>query len=406
MAQVIADRVKESTVSTGTGALTLAGAAVGYQAFSAVCSVNDTVYYAIEAVDSNGVATGAWEVGLGTYSAANTLTRTTPQASSNGGAAVNFAAGTKGVWIDLTATEIGLYALTSSLGTFATQNFLTPPAIGGTAPAAGSFNPLNIGAAGTQVTLQCDVANQVSQRNGANAQVFLSYNTFTDGSNYERGSVGWSGSTFTISTGNAGTGAARNMAVGPAGAANMFLQTNGTTRWTVGATTLLANPDDTIDIGSSGAGRPKQLFLGHAIRQIGGITTVGVVGCPAIVATGRVTAQSAANASISTFTVGAADASFEVSGNMNVTVSTTLATTLTCTYTDESNTARSMILPIAPLSGTFTAAGAISGAGASVWHTSVMHIRCKAATVITILTSAGTFTGVTYTAEGIIKQTA
>ena len=62
-----------------------------------------------------------------------------------------------------------------------------------------------------------------------------------------------------------------------------------------------------------------------------------------------------------------------------------------------------MILPITQLSGSFIAAGAITGAGA--WETPVMHIRCKAATAITILTSAGTFTGVTYTAEGLIKQT-
>lgn len=142
-----------------------------------------------------------------------------------------------------------------------------------------------------------------------------------------------------------------------------------------------------------------------AFTTVGKIATLGAIGVPAVVAVGRVTAQSAANASISTFTVGAADASFEVSANMNVTASTALTTTLTCTYTDESNTARTMILPVASLAGSFIAAGAITGAGASVWETPVMHIRAKAATAITILTSAGTFTGVTYTAEGVIKQT-
>lgn len=127
-------------------------------------------------------------------------------------------------------------------------------------------------------------------------------------------------------------------------------------------------------------------------------------GVPAVYAAGRVTAQSAANASISTYTVGAADGSFEVSANMEVSASTVLSTTLTCTYTDESNTARTMILPVQQLTGSFIAGGVISGTGA--WETPVMHIRCKAATAITILTSTGTFTGVTYTAEGIIKQTA
>lgn len=133
------------------------------------------------------------------------------------------------------------------------------------------------------------------------------------------------------------------------------------------------------------------------------ISTAGW-GVPAIYKASRVTAQSAANASISTYTVGASDGSFCVSANMNVTAATSLATTLTCTYTDESNTARSMIFPIQQLSGSFIAAGAITGTGP--WETPTIHIRCKAATAITILTSAGTFTGVTYTAEGIISQIA
>lgn len=103
MALVVADRVLESSVSTGTGALTLAGATTGYRAFSAVCSTSDTCYYCIEALDANGNPSGDWEVGLGTYSGTNTLTRTTPAASTNGGSAVDFAAGTKRVTLCATA---------------------------------------------------------------------------------------------------------------------------------------------------------------------------------------------------------------------------------------------------------------------------------------------------------------
>lgn len=125
-------------------------------------------------------------------------------------------------------------------------------------------------------------------------------------------------------------------------------------------------------------------------------------GVPTIVASGRATAQSAANASVATYTVGSADGSFEVSMNFNATAVTVLATTMTCTYTDESNTARTMILPVQQVSGSFIAAGAITATGA--WETPAMHIRCKAGTAITLLTSAGTFTVVTYTVEGIIRQ--
>jgi hypothetical protein len=107
MALQVADRVLETSTTTGTGALTLAAAVTGFRRFSAVCSVADTCYYTIVAVDSNGNPSGDWECGLGTYSSANTLTRTTPAASSNAGAAVNFAAGTKYVMLDATAGYLG-----------------------------------------------------------------------------------------------------------------------------------------------------------------------------------------------------------------------------------------------------------------------------------------------------------
>lgn len=96
---VFADRVQETTITTGAGPLTLAGAVTGAQAFADVCAIGDTVEYAIFAADVHGNSSGAWEQGVGTYSASNTLTRTTVLASSNGGAAVNFASGAKRVEI-------------------------------------------------------------------------------------------------------------------------------------------------------------------------------------------------------------------------------------------------------------------------------------------------------------------
>ncbi len=109
MPLIVADRIMESSVTTGTGAFTLAGAYTAYRAFSAVCATNDTAYYVIEAIDANGNATGDWEAGLGTYSGANTLTRTTVLASSNAGAAVNFAAGTKRVRLEAIAAYLAAF---------------------------------------------------------------------------------------------------------------------------------------------------------------------------------------------------------------------------------------------------------------------------------------------------------
>ena len=99
MALVVADRVKETTTTTGTGAITLAGAEVNFVAFSSVLSDGDTTYYAI-VDDSNQ----DFEVGLGTYATSgNTLTRTTVLASSNSGSAVNLLAGSKEVFINYPA---------------------------------------------------------------------------------------------------------------------------------------------------------------------------------------------------------------------------------------------------------------------------------------------------------------
>ena len=92
MALVLADRVKETTTSTGTGNILLDGASTGFQNFAVIGNGN-TTYYTI-------AGTTQWEVGIGTYSTTGpTLTRTTVRASSPGGAAINFSAGTKDVFV-------------------------------------------------------------------------------------------------------------------------------------------------------------------------------------------------------------------------------------------------------------------------------------------------------------------
>ena len=98
MAHVIEDRILETSTSTGTGAFTLSGAETGFKSFSSVCSVADTFHYTIQA-GTFSVPTGEWEVGVGTYSSANTLTRTTVLRSSNANAAVSFSSGSKIVWL-------------------------------------------------------------------------------------------------------------------------------------------------------------------------------------------------------------------------------------------------------------------------------------------------------------------
>lgn len=91
-----ADRVMESSSTTGTGTLTLAGAVTGFQSFAAIGNAN-TCTYAVFAVDGSGVPTGDWETGIGTYTSSGTTLSRGVIESSNSNALVNFAAGTKRV---------------------------------------------------------------------------------------------------------------------------------------------------------------------------------------------------------------------------------------------------------------------------------------------------------------------
>jgi hypothetical protein len=111
MALVLKDRVKETTTTTGTGALTLLGASTGYQSFAAIGNGN-TCYYAISSTGGS-----EWEVGIGTYTASGTtLSRDTILESSSGGGAISLSAGTKdvyvvypaekGVWLDASGNVV------------------------------------------------------------------------------------------------------------------------------------------------------------------------------------------------------------------------------------------------------------------------------------------------------------
>ena len=149
------------------------------------------------------------------------------------------------------------------------------------------------------------------------------------------------------------------------------------------------------------------LTLNDKVTTYNAVATTGW-GVPAIYGTAaRVVDQTAQSVAVSVYTVGAADGSFEVSANVNVTASGTHSFSMDVTYTDETNTARTLILPMVQLAGNFVTGGLITNVtGVGPYESPVIHIRAKAATSITIRPSAGTFTSVTYNAEGIIKQTA
>ena len=114
MALVINDRVKETSTTTGTGTLDLAGAVSGFVTFVAGIGNSNTTYYAI-----HEQGTANFEIGIGTVTDAtpDTLARTTVLNNSLGTTAkINFSGtldvfctmpASKSVYLDSTGTPVG-----------------------------------------------------------------------------------------------------------------------------------------------------------------------------------------------------------------------------------------------------------------------------------------------------------
>ena len=166
MALVLKDRVKETSTTAGTGTLTLAGAAAGFQSFAAIGNGNST-YYAI--VDSTA---GTWEVGIGTYtSSGTTLSRTTVLSSSNGGSLVSFAANSKDVFCTY-PSEKSVYLNTADV--------VTQTAFGAITATSAA---LTTGTITTAPTNDNDIVNKAyadSIANGINFHAACNYATTAD----------------------------------------------------------------------------------------------------------------------------------------------------------------------------------------------------------------------------------
>ena len=113
MALVLADRVKETTTTTGTGAYTLGGAVTGFEAFSSVGDGNSTYYCCTNGTD--------FEIGIGTFTASGTtLSRSDANVlqSSNGDNRVDWSSGTKEIFVTQPAERAVFLDENGNISTF------------------------------------------------------------------------------------------------------------------------------------------------------------------------------------------------------------------------------------------------------------------------------------------------
>ncbi len=106
MALIIADRVRTTSYTAGTGTYNLEQSPNGFQNFEDVMAADDTCYYVAEFSDD-------WEVGVGTFKSFGSygeLERTTILGSSNSGSAVVWGTGTRVITMSLPAKEANIIA--------------------------------------------------------------------------------------------------------------------------------------------------------------------------------------------------------------------------------------------------------------------------------------------------------
>lgn len=117
MSHIYADRVRETTVTTGTGTINLGGAVSQFQSFIAAVGNSNTCDYCI----TSGNLTD-WEVGSGTVTSGspNTLSRDVIYASSNSGLAISLS-GTSGVFLTFAAIRAAHIFTSTKTTTYAIQ---------------------------------------------------------------------------------------------------------------------------------------------------------------------------------------------------------------------------------------------------------------------------------------------
>jgi len=262
MALVLADRVKETTTTTGTGTVTLLGAATGFQSFAVIGNGN-TTYYTIAGQTGN-----EWEVGIGTYTlSGTTLSRDTVLSNSAGTqpTALTFSAGTKDVFVTYPSNKSVNYDA-SDLLNVSDAAFTLQDNLDATKQAQFQLSGLTTA---TTFTYTLPALTGSLATIGTLTQTFSGVTTFSN-------NVTFSGNN-TLNFGSSVTSGVITIG-GASGTGNIVLGRstgNQTTNIQIGATT--SGSTKTINIGTSGlSGSTTTISIGSAVS--GAISTVAASG--------------------------------------------------------------------------------------------------------------------------------
>jgi hypothetical protein len=296
MALAINNRVRETTTTTGTGAVTLGGAVDGFQTFAAGIGNSNTTYYAISLNTSN-----EWEVGLGTLNGdSSTLTRTTVLESSNSDSAVDFSAGSKEIFCTLPSEKaVYLDASDAQVGGFSSLAADTTPQLGG-----------NLDVNGNDIVSTSDADIDIIP-NGT-GDVNLGADTVQVGDNDANATITTQGTGDLILNTNNGTNAG-NITLLDGANANISITPNGT-----GDVVLVA---DSVAVGDAAAAATLTSNGAGTLTVTTGGATDLVLSTNSGTNSGTVTITDAANEAITLTPNGTGVVAIE--GSMNPSVSST-----------------------------------------------------------------------------------
>ena len=215
MALIVADRVQESTTTSGTGTLTLAGAIPGYETFSSRIGNGNTTFYTIYD-DTDHV----WEVGIGTVGA-GTLARTTVLSNSSGTTSPITLAGNTAVVFCTYPAEKSINYDANGVATIGeTLGYSDTGIIASFASTVAGYNQviLQNKSSATNASSNLNVSNDTSTSTSGFAELGINSSTFSNGAGC-----------FNIPSASYLASAGTDLSIGTYGAYNIHFATNSST---------------------------------------------------------------------------------------------------------------------------------------------------------------------------------